>query len=392
MSTVKVGAIRGVSASSDAITVANDGSCTANITNNLSNRNLVINGAMEVAQRATSSTGNGYQSLDRFAVYVTNVGTTVTKSQQDLSSSDTPYSLGFRKFHRTALSGAGTAAADSEVIVLQNIEAQNIATSGWNYTSTSSYVTVQFWFRCSTNQTFYFYLETKDGTPQSYPISFTASGNNTWTKITQTFPGNSNVQIDNDNGEGLLLVAVPFYGTNRTDDSKSLNQWSAFTDAARTPDYASTWLTAGASTFDITGVQLEVGEVATDFEHRSFGQELQLCKRYYQKSYPYSVAPGTASSPAAMIISRYSDEVTNRPDLATRWEVEMRATPTLTTYRPFSGGATQVENFGSGIGTVAGNGRSYTVQNLGATGFGGFTLISATSNTIGYHYQVDAEL
>ena len=295
MSIVKVGAIRGVSASSDAITIANDGTCTANITNNLSNRNLIINGAMEVAQRATSSTANGYQSLDRFAVYVTNVGTTVTKSQQDLSSSDTPYSLGFRKFHRTALSGAGTAAADSEVIILQNIEAQNVATSGWNYTSTSSYVTVQFWFRCSTNQTFYCYLETKDGTPQSYPISFTASGNNTWTKITQTFPGNSNLQIDNNNGEGLLFVAVPFYGTGKTNNSKSLNQWSAFTDTDRTPDYASTWLTAGASTFDITGVQLEVGEVATDFEHRSFSQELTLCERYFELCRAGVVATGVGS-------------------------------------------------------------------------------------------------
>jgi len=282
MSTVKVGAIRGVSASSDAITIANDGTCTANITNNLSNRNLIINGAMEVAQRATSSTSAGYQSLDRFAVYVTNVGTTVTQSQQDLSSSDTPYSLGFRKSYRTALSGAGTANADSEIIILQKIEAQNIATSGWNYTSTSSYVTLQFWFKCSTNQTFFAYLETKDGTSQTYPFSFTASGNNTWTKITKTIPGNSNLQFDNDNGEGLLLVVVPFYGTDKTNDSKSLNQWSAFDTAARTPDYASTWLTAGASTFDITGIQLEVGSVATNFEHRSFGQELALCQRYFE--------------------------------------------------------------------------------------------------------------
>jgi hypothetical protein len=246
------------------------------------NKNLIINGAMQVAQRATSSTSAGYQTLDRFRTFVTNVGATVTQSQQDLSSSDTPYSLGFRKSFRTALSGAGTASADSEIIILQKIEAQDIATSGWNYTSTSSYVTLQFWFKCSTNQTFYCYLETKDGTSQSYPISFTASGNNTWTKITQTFPGNSNLQFDNNNGEGLLLVIVPFYGTDRTNNSKSLNQWSAFDTTARTPDYASTWLTAGASTFDITGVQLELGSVATDFEHRSFGQELALCERYFE--------------------------------------------------------------------------------------------------------------
>ena len=66
MSTLKVGGIRGVSASSDAITVANDGTCTANITNNLSNRNLIINGAMQVAQRGTSSTGSNEYTVDRF--------------------------------------------------------------------------------------------------------------------------------------------------------------------------------------------------------------------------------------------------------------------------------------------------------------------------------------
>ena len=70
MSTLKVGAIRGVSASSDAITVASDGTCTANITNNLSNRNLIINGAMQVAQRGTSSTTNGYGSVDLSLIHI----------------------------------------------------------------------------------------------------------------------------------------------------------------------------------------------------------------------------------------------------------------------------------------------------------------------------------
>ena len=67
MSTLKVGGIRGVSASSDAITVANDGSCTANLTNNLSNRNMIINGAMQVAQRGnkTGATDH-YGGCDRF--------------------------------------------------------------------------------------------------------------------------------------------------------------------------------------------------------------------------------------------------------------------------------------------------------------------------------------
>ena len=280
MSTLKVGAIRGVSASSDAVTVANDGTCTANITNNLSNRNLIINGAMQVAQRGTSSTSNGYHSVDRFKMETSNITHNSTKSRGDLSSSDTgPFEVGFRHYARIALSQAGVVAANSGVEIQQRIEAQNIAMSGWNYGSASSNITLQFWFRCSTNQTFYGYLYSFDGTAQVYTFSFTASGNNTWTKITKTIPGNSNLTFNNDNGPGLQLKLIPFYGTDFT-NNKTLDQWAAYDSANQMPDMASTWLTAGASTFDLAGVQLEVGSTATDFEHRSFGQELQLCQRY----------------------------------------------------------------------------------------------------------------
>ena len=135
--------------------------------------------------------------------------------------------------------------------------------------------------RASTNQTFYGYLGTSDGTAQRYTFSFTASGNNAWTKITKTIPGNSNLDFDDDNGQGLHLILVPFYGTSYT-NNKTLDTWAASDNANFMPDMASTWLTAGASTFDITGVQIEVGSVATDFEHRSFAQELALCERYFE--------------------------------------------------------------------------------------------------------------
>ena len=287
MSTLKVDAIRHNSATSDAITTAADGTCTARITGmtgggGLSHRNLVINGDFRIAQRATSSASNGYTSVDRWKMETSSITHNSTKSQQSLTSSDTPYTLGFRKFARIALAQAGVVASNSAAEIDQRIEAQDIATSGWNYTSASSNITLQFWFRCSTNQTFYGYLYSFDGTPQMYTFSFTASGNNTWTKITKTIPGNSNLTIDNDNGPGLQLKLVAFYGTDYT-NNKTLDEWAANDGANQMPDMASTWLTAGASTFDITGVQLEVGDTATSFEHRSFGEELLKCYRYYYR-------------------------------------------------------------------------------------------------------------
>ena len=97
MSEIKVNSIKGVAASSAAITISNtDGTCTANITNNLSNRNLIINGAFQVAQRGTSSTSSGFYTVDRFQVNFTGTNEAPTQAQVALSSSDTPYSSGFR--------------------------------------------------------------------------------------------------------------------------------------------------------------------------------------------------------------------------------------------------------------------------------------------------------
>ena len=306
MSTLKVDAIRHNSATSDAITTAADGTCTAKLTSvgggQLSHRNLIINGDFQVAQRASSSNNNGYTSVDRWKIESSNITHNSTKSQQSLSSSDTPYTLGFRRFARIALAQAGVVAANSYVEFHHKMEAQNVSNSGWNYNSTSSFITLQFWFRCSTNQTFYAWVTSTDGTNKRFTFSFTASGNNVWTKVTKTIPGASGIQIDNDTGEGFNVVIAPFYGTDYT-GSMSLDTWVTKNDATHSPDYASTWLTAGASTFDITGVQLEVGDTATTFEHRSYQDEFLRCCRYYYKLEGRFTAAGRGAGSSAYLAS-----------------------------------------------------------------------------------------
>ena len=289
MSTLKVDGIRHNSATSDAITMASDGTCTAKLTSigggGLSHRNIIINGAMTLAQRGTSTTSNGYGFVDRFqtSVGTLSTGGNVTRSQQSLSSSDTgPWQAGFRKYARMSTVAAGTASANSYIEIYTHLEAQDIANSGWDYGSASGNITLSFWFRCSANQTFYAYLRSRDGTSQAYTFSFTASGNNTWTKITHTIPGNSNLTFDNDNGSGLSLYWTPFYGTDYT-NNKTLNTWAAYDQNNQTPDMASTWLTSGAATWDITGIQLEVGDTATSFEHISFAENKRRCYRYCQR-------------------------------------------------------------------------------------------------------------
>ena len=148
--------------------------------------------------------------------------------------------------------------------------------------SSSSYITLSFWVKSSVAQTFYTYARTKDSTDYHYPFSYALSAD-TWTKVTKTIPGNSNLTINNDNGEGMQITFMLFYGTTYTDSGATLNAWQATSSGnSYSPDNTSTWYTTNDATFEITGVQLEVGQVATPFEHRSFADELRRCERYFE--------------------------------------------------------------------------------------------------------------
>jgi hypothetical protein len=280
MSQTKAQLVSGTTAQD--LTVDNINTTSVNNGQPSGRKNLIINGAMQVAQRGTSSTTVGYGSVDRFALYSGNTDEAPTHAQADVSSGTTPYTLGFRKSLKVTngnqTSGAGAA---DYVGIEYYIEAQDMATSGWNYTSTTSFITLQFWVKSSVAQNFYGYLVTQDGTVKMYPFETGSLSADTWTKITKTIPGHADLQFDNNGNTGLILLLIPFYGTNYTSSSVSLNAWKANDGAARMPDNTSTWYTTDNATFEITGVQLEVGSVATDFEHRSFGQELALCQRYY---------------------------------------------------------------------------------------------------------------
>ena len=249
-------------------------------------KNLIVNGSCLVAQRGTSQTGvaaNGYATVDRFRADQSGTDAYIEQHQVDVASGTTPYAAGLRKAFQVKngnqTSGAGTS---DRVLIMYRIEAQDIANSGWDYTSSSSYLTFSFYVKSSVAQNFYGDFRTYDGTGQGYAIETGSLSANTWTKVTKTIPGNSNLQFDNDSNVGLEIQWTLYRGTDTT-GTKSLNTWAAFDSSDRVPDMASTWYTTDDATFEITGIQLEVGSVATDFEHRSYGQELQLCGRYYQK-------------------------------------------------------------------------------------------------------------
>ena len=320
MSQTKAQLVSGTSAQD--LTVDNINTTSINSGQVFGRKNLIINGAMQVAQRGTSSTTSGYGSVDRFHIQY-NAGTR-THSQTAITSGS-PYENGFRNVLRITNTSVGGGAGNSGITnAFQYLEAQDVANSGWNYTSSSSFVTLSFWVRSSVAQEFYGYLRTFDGTEQAYCFSTGSLSANTWTKITKTIPGNSNITINNDNGAGLQVNISPFWGGDFTTSGKTTDSWSAFSGASRTPDYATTWASTASATFDITGVQLEVGSTATDFEHRSSGDEISLCHRYF-----YLVGSQARDGNPSYTLGLGALNTGTSAFMHFPFPTEMRATPTL---------------------------------------------------------------
>ena len=278
-------ALTGVGASFGNSSVNTSGIITATAfvptSQSLSHRNLIINGSSIVAQRGTSSTNTSYATVDRVKPYWAshNAGT-ITQSQQDVASGNDCYNAGFRKSYRVAISQAGNtnSAACYISVWKQRIEARNIACSGWRHWDPNSKLTLSFWIKSTTADTFALQFYVDDNTKKKYntPVPATTS----WTKITKTIPGHADININNDNGRGLAVTLAAATGSDLA-GSVTQNTWVPNTTAAVAANNISTWLTAGAGNVETTGWQLEVGPVATPFEHRSYGEELARCQRYY---------------------------------------------------------------------------------------------------------------
>jgi len=282
MSQLKVNSISDAAGSNgNAISLASDGTCTVKATNNLSNRNLIINGAFQVAQRGTSNTTDGFGTVDRWKYQYDGTDEAPTQAQHALTSSDTgPWEKGFRySYHITNGNQTSGAGAGDNVLLSYTLENQDIFGCGWNPVSSSSYLTLSFWVKSSVAQTFHGFLLTPKSTRKLYSFSTGALSANTWTKVTKKIPGDSNIAYDIDNAAGILLRFAVYQGTNKT-GTITQDQWATFDSSVRFPDSTSTWYTTNDATWEITGVQLEVSDHPTDFEFRSYADELRRCQRY----------------------------------------------------------------------------------------------------------------
>ena len=254
------------------------------VTPNLGRRNLIINGAMQIAQRSTSAvaSGNpGIHTIDRFHVWNGTDG--AWTSEQSTDAPD-----GFSNSFKAQCTTADTSLAAGQYAQFeQRIEAQNLQHLLYG---TANAKTLTLSFHCKSNKTGTYgiavYKEDSAGSLSTmlFPVDFSISSANTWEKKTITISTDSTIRgaaggITDDNGSGLRIFWNLASGSNFRTGTNST--WSTNTAHFATSNQTTNWMDNTSNNFYITGVQLEVGDTATDFEHRSYAEELALCQRYY---------------------------------------------------------------------------------------------------------------
>mgnify|MGYP003664325646 FL=1 len=244
----------------------------------LSNRNIVINGAMQISQRSVSETGlggdQGYFTVDRM-LYFEN-GTTDVRFTQS-QSTDVPTGGGFGKSLKFDCTTADASlAVDNQLTLKHRIEGQNIQQLKWG-TSSAEDVTLSFWINATKTGT---YIVEFSRESRKISQAYTVSSSDTWEKKTLTFDGDTGGSVvTNDSANRLEINFYMGVGTNYSSGTLETT-WTGGTNANRAVGQVNAFDNTSNNIL-FTGVQLEVGPVATPFAHRSYGQELALCSRYY---------------------------------------------------------------------------------------------------------------
>ena len=255
-------------------------------------RNIIINGAMKVSQRGTSFTSQtaDHYFIDRFKLGATSLGTWTTSQ-----STDSPNGFAYSAKIECTTADASPASTDL-LYFYSRLEGQDLQQLKFG-TSDAESVSISFYVKCSKTGVFTVNWRNQDA-GRSIGSDVTISSADTWEYKTITFVGDTSGAFNNDNGWSANLEFILNAGTNYT-SGNTLTSYASHSNTNGTRSGGTT-LALGANTgetIQFTGVQLEVGSQATPFEHRSFGEELALCQRYYyrvQGSAEANIATGNA--------------------------------------------------------------------------------------------------
>ena len=311
MSTVKTNAILDVSGGNTA--TINSMTPTADSLQGF--RNRLINSDMRIDQRnagASVTPTNGQYTLDRWQAFLTQAS---KYSVQQNAGSITP-PVGFTNYLGCTSSSAYSVGASDTFGIRQYIEGYNVADLGWG-TANAKTITISAWVRSSLTGTFGGVLQ-NSAQNRNYPFTFTISSANTWTQISVTVAGDTSGTWLTTNSTGISVIFN--LGTGST-YSGTAGSWSSSLYFA--PTGATSVVGTNGATFYITGVQLEVGSVATPFERRDYGRELIMCQRYFFTLTSGSSAP--ANDPLALAVATSSTDIA----VQIRYPTTMRTDPTV---------------------------------------------------------------
>ena len=304
-------------------------------------KNRIINGAMVIDQRnagASVTGGVGYTyPVDRFKFY-SSVASKLSGQQSTTATAGFVNSLLL-----TSLAATAPAAGD-EYQLYHAIEGYNTADLGWGTASAKS-VTLSFWARSSLTGTFAGCVYNNGGS-RCYVFTYTISAANTFEYKTITIPGDTSGTWLTTNSNGITIAWDLGSGSNL---NGTADVWASAFDS-RTSGSVTLVNTNGA-TFYITGVQLEVGTVATSFDYRSIGTETALCQRYFAKTYDTATVPGTATAVGA-IATNVNATWTYAPSGTWCFPVAMRAQPTVVLYSTQNANTTGVSTADSTDGSA----------------------------------------
>tara|TARA_R100001443_G_scaffold30461_1_gene44192 strand:- start:654 stop:1763 length:1110 start_codon:yes stop_codon:yes gene_type:complete len=351
----------------------------------LSNRNIIINGAMQVAQRGTSFTGpsSGAYTLDRWMS-----GLQTTSGDGDFSqATDVPTATqsgtAFKnslKFQVTT-ADASIAATDRTYLV-QKIEGQNLVSAGFGQSGTR-YMTLSFWHKHTKTGTHSLAIN-NGARDRSYPMEYTQTTTNTWEKAELTFPVDTSGTWPTDNTAGMWIFWGIAFGSNY---AGTANAWAGAQAYGTSSQVNNLDSTSNAMLF--TGVQLEVGTEATPFEHRTFSDELARCQRYFCRTYGYGTATGASDTSAGCISTGINAAYTYASAGNFNFPVEMRASPTVTLYSTYNanttGKVTADATDGTGVAIFTTTSRTFLTRSNDSTGTGANVFMRA-------HAIADAEL
>jgi len=365
----------GIEASGIGITCAsiNDGQISGR-------RNIVINGAMMVSQRGNQSATSsaGYFACDRF--YTSNGSDAAVAVNQ---STDSPDDFGF-SYHLDCTTADTSIAAGQYFLIQYRIEGQDIQRFNKG-TSSAKQFALSFYVKATKTGIYTVELEDTDNQRQ---ISKTINVTDTnWNRYVLIFPADTSGAFNNDQNNSLSINWWLLAGSTYNGGTVNTSSWASITQANRASGSNVNAMDSTSNDFRLTGVQLEVGDQATSFEHRSFGEELSLCQRYYETHNHLTTAKttdGSVTSQWSTITSNDSNTLVVSTGII--YKVPKRASPTVTLYNSSdTTTASRVNAQGTERTVSATYGGPSALTRIYVTG-------ASSGNYVTFNWEADAEL